>query len=165
MSTKYVARSAVTAAIYALLTLIFQPISFGAVQACIAEALTLLPILMPEAIPGLAVGCVVANLIGGAAIYDVLFGSLATLLAAVMTRVFRNKPPVAAIFPVVFNAVITGAVVYFCYEIQFDLNLLSYKMLLLTCLYVGVGEALVVYALGLPAAIYLKKRDLRIFRN
>ena len=78
---KSLARAGMIAAIYAALTLIFAPISFNAVQFRISEAMTVLPILLPEAVPGLAVGCLVANILGGAALPDVIGGTLATLIA------------------------------------------------------------------------------------
>ena len=81
-STRSLTRAALIAAIYALLTVIFQPISFGAVQFRISEALTLLPVLMPDAVPGLFIGCLLSNLLGGGVWFDVLLGSAATLLAA-----------------------------------------------------------------------------------
>ena len=70
-------RGALIAAIYAVLCAALAPISYGEVQFRISEALTILPLLMPEAIPGLFVGCLIANLIGGAGILDIVFGSLA----------------------------------------------------------------------------------------
>ena len=82
---------AAIAAVYAVLTYLLAPISYGAVQFRVAEAMTLLPILMPEAIPGLFVGCLLANLLGGAGPLDVIFGSLTTLVAAVMTYFLKKN--------------------------------------------------------------------------
>ena len=83
---KKIVQGALIGALYAALTLVAAPISFGLMQVRISEALCILPFFTPAAVPGLFVGCVVANLLGGAALYDVIFGSLATLLAAVFTR-------------------------------------------------------------------------------
>lgn len=132
--------SAIIAALYAALTLLFQPISFSAVQFRVSEALTLLPLLFPQAIPGLAIGCLIANLIGSATVWDVVFGTLATLLAAVATYRLRKNPWIAAIPPVVCNAVIVGLV----------LHLTLGFPLFETVLTVGFGEAVVVYVLGIP---------------
>jgi len=85
------ARSALIAAAYALLVVFFAPLSYGPVQVRIAEALTLLPWLWVEAVPGLFLGCLIANLFGGFGLVDVIFGSSATLIAAVMTRLMPNK--------------------------------------------------------------------------
>ena len=115
---KSLARAGMIAAIYAALTLIFAPISFNAVQFRISEAMTVLPILLPEAVPGLAVGCLVANILGGAALPDVIGGTLATLIAAILTRTLRKKPVLAMASPVVINGLIVGPLVYFCYEYQ-----------------------------------------------
>ena len=114
-NVRYLTKAAVVAALYAALTLAFQPISFGQVQFRIAEALTALPLLMPEAIPGLFVGCLIANLFGGGVLLDVILGSLATLTAALFTRKLRSKPPAALAMPVLLNGLVVGPVVYFFY--------------------------------------------------
>lgn len=142
---KSLARAGMIAAIYAALTLIFAPISFNAVQFRISEAMTVLPILLPEAVPGLAVGCLVANILGGAALPDVIGGTLATLIAAILTRTLRKKPVLAMASPVVINGLIVGPLVYFCYEYQsvFSLGALGF-----TVFTVALGEAVVVAVLG-----------------
>ena len=78
--TRALARGAVIAALYAALTLLLAPLSYGEVQIRFSEALTLLPILLPEAVPALFVGCLLSNILGGCMIFDIVFGSLATLL-------------------------------------------------------------------------------------
>ena len=142
---KSLARAGMIAAIYAALTLIFAPISFNAVQFRISEAMTVLPMLLPEAVPGLAVGCLVANILGGAALPDVIGGTLATLIAAILTRMLRKKPVLAMASPVVINGLIVGPLVYFCYEYKsiFSLGTLSF-----TVFTVALGEAVVVAVLG-----------------
>ena len=90
-STRSLTRAALIAALYFLLTLIFQPISFGAVQFRIAEALMILPLVMPDAVLGLFAGCLLANLLGGGIWFDVVLGSLATLLAAIFARRLRSR--------------------------------------------------------------------------
>ncbi len=143
---KSLARAGMIAAIYAALTLIFAPISFNAVQFRISEAMTVLPMLLPEAVPGLAVGCLVANILGGAALPDVIGGTLATLIAAILTRMLRKKPVLAMASPVVINGLIVGPLVYFCYEYKsiFSLGALSF-----TVFTVALGEAVVVAILGM----------------
>ena len=142
---KSLARAGMITAIYAALTLIFAPISFNAVQFRISEAMTVLPILLPEAVPDLAVGCLVANILGGAALPDVIGGTLATLIAAILTRTLRKKPVLAMASPVVINGLIVGPLVYFCYEYQsvFSLGALGF-----TVFTVALGEAVVVAVLG-----------------
>jgi uncharacterized membrane protein len=126
---------------------VFAPISYGAVQFRIAEALTLLPILFPQAIPGLAVGCLVSNLIGGYGIWDVVLGTLATLIAAVCTCKLRKNVWLAAAPPVLANAVVVGAMLHFLLALP----------LIPTMATVGLGELAVVYVLGVPLVLALKR--------
>ena len=139
-STNALARGAIIAALYAALTLLLAPISYGEVQVRIAESLTLLPILLPEAVPALAIGCLLANILGGATIFDILFGTLATLLAALCSRFLRKNVLAASFMPVLFNGVIVGAVVHVCYApvIPLPLCMLS----------VAAGEAVSCMLLG-----------------
>lgn len=90
MSVKFITQAAVIAAIYVVLVVIFNYISFGPVQFRIAEALTILPYFTPAAIPGLFVGCIIANILGGAIVWDVVFGSIATLIGAIGTYLLRK---------------------------------------------------------------------------
>lgn len=146
-SPKNLTRAAMVAALYAALTLIFQPISFGPVQFRVAEALTLLPILTVDAVPGLFVGCLLANLLCGAMWYDVIFGSIATLLAAWCTYRLRKIFIAAASMPVLFNGLIVGPVVYFAYS-KTATSPFSLILLLKDVLTVTLGEAAVCYILG-----------------
>lgn len=132
--------SALVAAVYAALTLLFQPISFGATQFRISEALTLLPALFPQAVPGLTLGCFLANLLGGYGPWDMLVGTLATLAAALLTRRLRRRVWLAALPPVVCNALMVGAMLACVLPAPFWATALS----------VGLGEAVVVYLLGVP---------------
>ena len=145
--TMFIVRSAVIAALYAALTLALYPISFGAVQFRVSEALTLLPIVMPEAIPGLFVGCLVSNLIGSATPWDIIFGSLATLIAAILTYATRRNKILAAFWPVLSNTVIVGLVL----ALTLDLPVF------LTMGEVGLGELAVVYTVGMAMLVALKR--------
>ncbi len=107
LTTRSLCLSAVIAALYAALTLLLAPISYGPIQLRLSEAMALLPILLPQAIPGLFVGCLIANLYTGM-LTDIVFGSLATLLAAIGAYALRKKPLLAAACPVVVNGVIVG---------------------------------------------------------
>ena len=95
----FLTQAAVIAAIYVVLTIIFAPFSFGEVQVRISEALTVLPFFTPAAIPGLFVGCIIANLFGGAIPADIIFGSIATLLGALGTYALRKKSRFLAPLP------------------------------------------------------------------
>ena len=150
------ARSAMIAAIYVVLTLLFAPISFGAIQFRVAEALTLLPILTVDAVPGLFIGCLLANLLGGGVWFDVVLGSIATLLAALCTYRTRKSPWLAAIFPTIFNGLIVGPVVYFAY-VRAPGDPVSVPTLLFNMGTVAFGGLVVCYVLGLPMVFGLKK--------
>ena len=148
-NTRTLVRAALIAALYTVLTLLLQPLSYGEVQIRFSEALTLLPILLPEAVPALAVGCLLANILGGCTIFDIVFGTLATLLAALCTRRLRNRFWLAALMPVLFNGVIVGAVVHYCYAPIFPLPL--------SMLSVAAGEAVACLVVG-PLLIRVMQR-------
>ncbi len=155
-TTRSICLAAIVAALYTALTLIFQAFSFGAVQFRVSEALTVLPALFPQAVPGLAVGCLLSNLLGGANIYDVVFGTLATSAAAVMTWRMRGGIWLRALPPVMCNAVVIGLVLTYAYGID---------ALWLNMLTVGLGQAAVCYALGVPLVKLLQKQDLSGWMN
>ena len=155
-SARGLAMGGMVAAIYVVLTLIFQPISFGAIQFRVAEALTLLPILTVDAVPGLFIGCLLANWLGGGIWFDVALGSIATLLAAICTRRFRARPAFAAIFPTLFNGLIVGPVVYFAY-VRAPGDPVSVGTLLFNMATVAFGELVVCYALGIPMVYGLRR--------
>ena len=160
-NTRSLVRGGLIAALYVVLTMIFQPISFGAIQFRIAEALTLLPLLTVDAVPGLFVGCLIANLLGGGVWFDVVLGSVATLLAAICTRRFRAKPFQGAIFPTVFNGLIVGPVVYFAY-VRAPGDPVSVSTLLFNMATVAFGELAVCYVLGIPMFYALKKLPVNV---
>lgn len=148
MNAKSIAAGGLVAGLYIALTALFAPLSFGAIQFRVSEALTLLPILSPAAVPGLFVGCLLSNLILGAPWQDVVFGSLATLLAAILTRLLRRNQWLAALMPVVFNGLIIGGMLSVVYALPF----------LATAATVALGEAAVCYMLGLPLVGLLHNR-------
>ena len=134
---------------YAALTVALAPISYGPVQFRVSEALTLLPFYIPEAIPGLFVGCIFANFFGGFGLVDMIFGSLATLIAAVLTLKSRNIF-IAALWPVVSNMIIIGTMLHYLIDVP----------LIATCIYVGLGEAGACYIIGVPLMKILEKRNI-----
>lgn len=151
---KFISRAALVGAIYAVLTLALYPISFGAVQFRLSEALTLLPLLIPEAIPGLFVGCIVANLLSpNIVVLDVVFGSLATLIAAVLTSRVKSVW-LAPLPPVICNALIVGAVIAYS-EVGAGAGFWAAYLFNLTS--VGFGELVVCYALGVPLILALRR--------
>ena len=147
--TRALARGAIIAALYTALTVLLAPLSYGEVQIRFSEAFTLLPILMPEAVPALLVGCLLANILGGCTIFDIVFGSLATLLAALLTRRLRKTLYLAALPPVLCNGVIVGV----------ELSIFYALPLWATMGYVALGEAISCYVLGYPLSKAAQKLD------
>lgn len=151
-------QAAMIAALYVALTYVFQPISFGEVQVRFAEALTILPVFTSAAVPGLYVGCLLGNLLGGAVLPDVVFGSLATLLGAVGTRLLRKAHPVLAVVPpIVSNMLIVPFVLRYAYQVPLPIPLMM--------LSVGVGEVLSCGVLGLLLHSALQKQKDYIFHK
>ncbi len=153
--TRKLALAGVVAAAYAVLTLLLAPISFSNVQFRVSEVLCILPWFFPCTAQGLFIGCIVANLLNpmGVSVFDVVFGSLATLLAGLCTAALGRKSRSMAssvlgcLMPVLFNAVIVGAVLTWGYGfLEFPADpLKSYGFNALT---VGLGEAGVLYLIG-----------------
>jgi len=146
---------ALIAAMYAALTLAVPAASFGLAQLRVAEMLTVLPVFTPAAVPGLAVGCVVSNMVGlamGANLagaWDILLGSLATLVSAVFTYVLRDikwrgLPALATLPPVLLNAVVVGLELTW---VLFDEW--AWSLYLFNALQVGVGQLVACTACGL----------------
>lgn len=161
--TKAVARAGMVAAMYAVMTLIAPfTMSFGPLQFRLSEALMLLPLLTPDAIPGLYIGCLLANLLGSAVWFDVMLGSLATLLAAIFAYRWRAMPLLATFSPVLFNGLIVGPVVYFAY-VRIPGDPVSIAALLVTIGTVALGEIGVCYLLGLPLYHLLRRLPESIF--
>ena len=154
-SVRYLVQAALIAALYAALTLALQPISFSATgQVRVSEALTVLPFFTPAAVPGLFVGCLLANLIGGYGILDIVFGSLATLLAALAARKLRGWPYLVPLPSVLFNAAIVGPM----------LSYVTGFPMLPTVGYVVLGQLAACYVLGLPLLYLLRRYDKILFR-
>ena len=154
MKTKYLAEAAVIAAIYALLTIVLAPISYGAVQVRISEALTVLPFFTPAAVPGLFVGCIAANIMSPYGLADLIFGSAASLIGAIGSYLLRKKPLLVPLAPVISNGIIVGAMLYYVYEVPLPL--------IVQMLYVALGEVVACYAISYPLMKYLNKYK-RIF--
>ncbi|MGF7397392.1 QueT transporter family protein [Thermoanaerobacterium thermosaccharolyticum] len=152
--TKKIVYGALIAALYAVMTIALAPISYGQIQVRVAEALTVLPFFSSYSILGLFVGCIIANMIGGNGIFDVVFGSLATLISAVITYYIgksnlRYKRYLAPLPPVIINAVIIGI----------ELNVVFNLPLVASMLWVGLGEMIACYVLGLPLLLYIDKNE------
>ena len=161
-TTRSLTRAALIAALYVLLTYFLQAISFQGTQFRVSEALTLMPILFAEAVPALGVGCFLANLLAGAVWYDVVFGALATLAAAFLTRKLRKNIYLAALMPTIFNGLIVGPIVYFEF-IHAPGTAVNTVLLLANMGSVALGEVVVCYVLGIPLILALKKLGGKLF--
>lgn len=164
-STMYIVQAAVIAALYATLTILQNTLLPGtasmAVQFRVAEVLTILAIFTPAAIPGLTVGCVIANISSLSVLgpYDMIFGSIASLLAAVLMYLLRNKrlfrlPVAAALMPALSNGIIVGfEIEFFFVEGGFHFGDFLFQG---GC--VALGELGVLFVLGLPLARLIEKQ-------
>lgn len=177
--TSYVAQAGMIAAVYAACTLaalvLLQGLAWGPVQFRISEALVVLAVLTPAAVPGLTIGCIVANVAnmvisgtGALGLLDVVFGSLATLVGALWCRKFASRPAIALLGPVIANALIVPAYLPILlqglgfYTIPFttiSLDGAYIPMYLFGLVATGIGEAVVVYILGMPLLTALKKAN------
>jgi uncharacterized membrane protein len=170
--SRYVAQAGVIAAVYAAFTLVViqNPLGYGPVQVRLSEALTVIALFTPAAIPGLALGSVVANSFMLASFplawLDVIFGSLATLVAAAWTWRFRERRGFALAGPVVVNALVIPAYLpimlasagfYRLPALGIDVQGHWFAMYLFGVIAVLIGQSIAVYGLGLPLAALLKK--------
>jgi len=152
--TRFLTHSALIAAIYATFTVLLAPISFGPQQVRVTEALAILPAFTPAAVPGLFIGCVIANSISFLGLPDLIFGSLATLASALLTSLIARKSKGRGIVlrivllplpAVLINAVVIGAMLAVLMSIPFAAAAAG----------VLVGQALSCYGIGAPLYIAL----------
>jgi uncharacterized membrane protein len=169
----YVAQAGVIAAVYGAFTLVMIQTGIGSLplQLRLSEAVTVLAVLTPAAMPGLFLGSVVANSFmvaqfGAVALLDVVFGSLGTLLGAVWTWRLRKRPLLALLGPVITNALIVPAYLPLVLAATgfYDVTVCGISvasswptMYAFGVLAIGVGQAIVIYALGLPLLLLLKR--------
>ena len=154
----FLTQAAMIAALYVVLTLVFQAISFGEIQVRIAEALTILPAFTPAAIPGLFIGCLIGNVIGGSILPDIIFGSLATLIGAYFTYLLRRQNKfLAPLPPIISNIIIVPFILRYAYGFN-----LPIPFMMLT---VGMGEVISCGVLGMILYTPLQKHRNRIFKT
>ena len=146
-----ITRGALIAGILVILNYIFAPISFNVVQFRVSEILCLLPALFPEAILGMTLGAFLSNLlIGGVGFFDYVFGTLATFFCSILINYLFKRTQnlwLISILPVIFTVFITGTYLAFLFQTP----------LLLSWLYVGIGEIGAVYLLAVPFTYALKR--------
>jgi len=147
--TLFITEAAVIAAIYTVLVIIAAPISYGPIQVRIAEALTILPYFTPAAIPGVTIGCLLSAILTGADILDIVFGTLATLIAVIISYKLRRNKFLVPIPPIIVNALIIPWVLRYAYSIP---DAIPFMMLT-----VGIGEIIAAGVLGLTLLLALDK--------
>lgn len=163
--TEFIITGALIAAAYAGLTYLSNvfALAYGPIQLRLSELLTILPVFTPAAIPGLTVGCFLAN-IGSFNVADLVFGTLATLASAVLTYFLRNiklkgLPIPAFLPPVIVNALVIGLEIAIFFMPEASLI----AALAIACLQVGLGQLIVCFAFGIP--FYLVIQKYRIFER
>ena len=154
---QFITQGAVIAAIYVVLVLIFDTFSFGPIQFRIAEMLTIMPYFTPAAIPGLFVGCLIANIIGGGLIWDIVFGSIATLIGAIGSYLVRKNKWLVPWPPIIANMVIVPFVLKYAYGYD---GLLVYFMFT-----VGLSEIIVCGIIGMALLTVMAKNREHIFKD
>lgn len=153
----FMVQAAAIAAIYVVLTVVFAPLSFGEVQIRFAEGLTILPYFTPAAIPGLFIGCVIGNFMGGAIPVDIICGSLATLAGALLSYALRKHKFLVPLPPIIANTLVVPFVLFYGYGVN-----LPIPFMMLT---VGVGEVVSCGVIGLILLFALDRYKGVIFRQ
>jgi len=141
--TQYIALGGMIAALYVVLTYLANALGLasGAIQVRFSEGLTLLPCLFPAAVPGLTIGCLLANILTGCALMDVIFGTLATLIGAVGTLMMKKHPYLSWIPPVVSNTAIVPLVLMKAYGVETAWPLLAFQIFageMISCCLLGI---------------------------
>ncbi|WFR57329.1 QueT transporter family protein [Anaerocolumna sp. AGMB13025] len=155
--TLYITQAALIAAIYVVLVIIFKPISFTYIQVRIAEALTILPYFTPAGIPGVTIGCLLANVVSGSDMLDIIFGTLATLVGAIGSYVLRKHKFLIPLPPILANSIVVPWILRYAYAVP-----LSIPFMMLT---VGIGEVISCGIIGLILLFVLNRHRNVIFRN
>lgn len=153
MKTKHLTQAAIIAACYVVLTFIANSLGLanGAIQVRFSESLCVLPAFTPAAIPGLFLGCLISNIMSGCVIFDIVFGSIATLIGAVFTYLLRKYKYLSVVPPIVSNTLIIPFVLKFAYGLPAGI---SYFFIT-----VGIGEIISCGILGTLLILYLKKYE------
>ena len=151
-SVRYISRTALVAALYAVVAIISAPLQYAGFQFRLSEALCILPIFMPEAVFGLFIGAILANYFTGCVLWDIIFGALATLIGALFARLLRGLPYkllwLTTVPTVISNAVIIPFVIMYAYGSEGSYTFFAFT--------VAVGEIVTACILG-SALLYLIK--------
>ena len=154
MNTKNISKAGLIAAIYVVLTYITNlfGLANGFIQIRISESLTVLPAIMPTAIPGVTIGCLISNIITGCTPVDIVFGTLATLIGAIGTYVLRKNKYLAIIPPIVANTIIVPVVLMYSTGTQLNFWFCAFT--------VCIGEILSCGVMGLYLLKQISKRNI-----
>ena len=155
----------VVSALYSVTTIVLAPLGFGAIQIRVSEALTLLALLCPEAIIAVSIGCAISNFVGALmgvniiGFMDVLFGTIATLIAAILTYKCRNirykkLPLLSAFWPVLLNGIIIGAQLAWVLAPQ-----AFWQTYAIVTIEIMIGETIACYGIGIPLVLRLEKME------
>ena len=155
--TQFITQAALIAALYVILTFIANAFGLAnyVVQVRFSEALTILPVFTPAAIPGLFIGCIIANTLTGCMLLDIIFGSIATLIGAIATYALRRFKWLAPIPPIAANTIIVPFVLRYVYEIPGSIPYFA--------LTVGAGEVISCGVLGMILLFALEKVAHKVF--
>lgn len=163
----FVVLAGIIAAAYVVLTFVANAlnIAYGPIQFRVSEVMTILPILTPAAIPGLTIGCFIANLGSPYGAVDIICGTFATFLAALLTYysrkiIIKKLPVLSMFFPVIVNAIIIGLEITLLMPEGFKLT-----AFLITAFQIGLGQFVVCYGLGIPLYFTLKKSNFNKYFN
>lgn len=156
ITSKKLARAGIIASLYVVLSLVTFGFSSGAIQLRLSEGLTILPLIFPEAIPALFVGCMLSNLISGCALIDIFLGAFVTLMAGFATYVIGKIVPniglrlfLGGLFPVIFNAFLLPLIWKYCYGLE-------YAYIVQAC-FLLASQAISVYAVGVPINLSVER--------
>lgn len=152
--SQFITHASMIATIYVSLVIMAANISFGPIQFRIAEALTVLPYFTPAAIPGLTIGCLISAIATSAHILDVIFGTLATLIAATLSYLLRKRKYLVPLPPIVSNALIIPWVLKYTSKMPIYIMMFS----------IATSQFFACYGLGLILLIALEKANKTIFK-
>jgi uncharacterized membrane protein len=155
-NVRFMVQAALIAALYVVVTISFAPISSGLFQLRFSEALTVLPALVPAAIPGLFIGCLLGNFLVGASLVDIIFGSLTTLAAAYLSYKLRDKKWLVPLPPVVLNAIVVGYMLVYVYAVPVSI--------FVAMAWVAAGQLIACYIIGYPLLTILERYKDKIFK-
>jgi len=150
----YFVKAAIIAALYAALTLAFAPLSYNVMQVRFSEALTVLAMYTPAAVPGLTVGCLIANLLGPNGVWDVVLGTLATFIGVTGMYFLRRKKYFSPMINVIVNGLVIGLMLRYLYGVPVSAPLCVF--------WVALGELISCYVLGIPLMKFLEKNHTKI---